>query len=555
MNKPRAMPSDEESLEILQAAWTRLDPRNKGTILATQMLDAVDIIEEGFGMVPGKFISRRGRAVIAEFAAENPKKRITLEKMVGLFEAFDKSMEYHGERSVSEWANQEYSDYYGDAQRVSEIQTPAPEGVQTLQQSSPPPSPKGSRVSREQSSFPDILGDLPNVLPELDQTSPTRTSQQAPLFGIAGTQPSSPRRRGSSRSVISPAKGSGTSREGAFSAARSTPLRSNRRSWAKSNDEAFFEKMTESEDMPMNITDGDTDSLMKINHRHMNEINQLREYADFCETQIEDSSQRHDDLEKSILAKTKECREAVKTTKAHQEGLEQVSHMIFELTEMLGRKGKRNSRTGSVSSNDDVLEAYKGRLEEQLEALGKSGEMQEAEIKRLTEEKRAQQEKVESLEAQIQSLTTDLSRVSSEVVNLNANREKEDFVEFEARLQSQGSDNFSSISDILEQQNLIINDLKEKLVHREQQESMKEFNDTIAETDKPEKGSKVSIGVKNMFAVLLMVMAFHLISEIFFPANLPEGVVWWMNAPGPIQRTFAALDAWVARNDEFRVPM
>ncbi|KAG5366950.1 hypothetical protein CJU89_1399 [Yarrowia sp. B02] len=580
------MPPDEECLARLQAAWSRLDPLNKGTILAGQMLAAVDAIEISFGMVPGKFISRRGRQVIAEFATENPKKRVSLEKMVELFDAFDKSVELEQERSVREWASQrqeEYSDYdYGDAQRVSEIPP--------VNLDSPPASPRA-----DHKSFPDILGDLPHVLPELDRHSPSRGSAQPPLSsgsassaakfysatisrpatqgngksnGMSpnGTSPNGKapihvsRRPSVSRSSpLRPAtSGSNQTLAGDLSLerSRSSPLRTSRRSWAKSNDEAFFERMRkddDDEDASISFTDGDTDSLMRINHKHMSELHQLREYADYCETQMEDSEQRHVDLEASILAKTKECREHVSRTKAHQEGLEQVSQMISELTEMLGRKSKRNSRTGSISSNPDseLLDAYKSRLEEQLAALGKSGELQEAEIKRLTEEKSEQQKKVEALEGQFKSLTENLSKVTDDVA-----REREDFLDFEARLKDkQPEGDFSSIGDILEQQNLIINDLKEKLLKRvEQKEEVKE---TAVEpiVHEPIEKSSVSTGLKNMLTILLMVVAFHVISETFFPSNLPEGVLWWMNAPAPIQRVFGALDSWVARHDDFRVPM
>lgn len=608
----REMPPDEESLALLQDAWARLDPLNKGTILSTQMLAAVDAIEASFGMVPGKFISRRGRKVIADFAVENPRKRVTLEKMVRLFEAFDKSVDKEEEQSVSEWMsqNQEYSDYYGDAQRVSEIQTPAPE---VDVGASPPVSPKASpyrqsRFVQEQESFPDILGELPNVLPELDRVSPTRTTQHAPLFPVTSAPTASkynaptngrttgvstngrtslvppttrrdsmsspPRssRRGSnasSRPVTSATNqtlGGESSRDGHSmsdrSYNRSTPLRTNRRSWAKSNDEAFFERMRQEddddEDLSVGITDGDTDSLMRINHKHMSELHKLRDYADYCETQLGDSEQRHIDLEASILAKTKECREHVSRTKAHQEGLEQVSQMITELTELMGRKGKRNPRTGSISSapDSDVLEAYKSRLEEQLEALGKSGELQEAEIKRLTAEKTEQQQKVEALEAQIKSLTDSLSKITNDVTTMNASREREDFLDFETRLNNnQGSEDFSSINEILDQQNIIINDLREKLLQREQKEEVKEnVTETVVLPDAPVKSS-ISTGLKNAFTIIITIMAFHFISDTFFPSNLPEGVLWWMNAPAPFQRVFGALDAWVARHDDFRVPM
>lgn len=610
---PREMPPDEESLALLQDAWARLDPLNKGTILATQMLAAVDAIETSFGMVPGKFISRRGRKVIADFAAENPRKRVTLENMVRLFEAFDKSMEVEEENSVSQWVSQnlDYSDHYGDAQRVSEMHSPAPE---VDVGASPPVSPKASpyrqgRFVEEHQSFPDILGELPNVLPELDRLSPIRTTQQAPIFQVTSastaskynaatngygrftsatsntrpslippmtrreTMSSPPRatRRGStassrpSTSATNQTLGGESYHDGLSmsdrSFNRSTPLRTNRRSWAKSNDEAFFERMRkdedDDEDLSTGITDGDTDSLMRINHKHMSELHKLRDYADYCETQLDDSGQRNGDLEASILAKTKECREHVTRTKAHQEGLEQVSQMITELTELLGRKGKRNSRTGSISStpDSDVLEAYKSRLEEQLEALGKSGELQEAEIKRLTAEKIEQQEKVEALEAQIKSLTDSLSKITDDVTTMNADREREDFLNFEARLNNnQGSQDFSSISEILDQQNVIIDDLREKLLQREQKEDVKQ---AITETVilQPLKQSSISAGLKNALTIIIMVMVFHFISETFFPTNLPEGVLWWMNAPAPIQRVFGALDAWVARHDDFRMPM
>lgn len=612
---PREMPPDEESLALLQDAWARLDPFNKGTILATQMLAAVDAIEASFGMVPGKFISRRGRKVIADFAAENPRKRVTLEKMVRLFEAFDKSMEVEEENSVSQWVSQnlDYSDHYGDAQRVSEIHSPAPE---VDVGASPPVSPKASpyrqgRFLEEQKSFPDILGELPNVLPELDRLSPIRTTQHAPLFQVTSAStaskyngatngygsstsatstsntrpslippmtrresiPSPPRanRRGSTASsrpstpTTNQTLGGESSRDGLSmsdrSFNRSTPLRANRRRWAKSNDEAFFERMRkdedDDEDLSIGITDGDTDSLMRINHKHMSELHKLRDYADYCETQLDDSGQRQVDLEASILAKTKECREHVSRTKAHQEGLEQVSQMITELTELLGRKGKRNFRTESISStpDSDVLEAYKSRLEDQLEALGKSGELQEVEIKRLTAEKTEQQEKVEALEAQIKSLTDSLSKITDDVTTMNASREREDFLNFEARLNSnQGSHDFSSINEILDQQNIIIDDLRKKLLQREQKEDVKR---AITETVvlQPLKQSSTSAGLKNALTIIVMVMVFHFISETFFPSNLPEGVLWWMNAPAPIQRVFGALDAWVARHDDFRMPM
>ncbi|KAG5372177.1 hypothetical protein CJU90_2259 [Yarrowia sp. C11] len=576
------------------------------------MLAAIDAIEASFGMVPGKFISRRGRKAIADFAEEHPRRRVTLENMVRLFEAFDKSIEVEEEQSVSEWMsqNQSYSDYYGDAQRVSEYQTPDPE---LYVGSTPPLSPKASSyhqesLAEEQQSFPDILGDLPNVLPELDRLSPTRTTQQAPFFNVTsaptpskyngttngvrtassstnskystkspmtkrGSLTSSPRasRRQSFTSSRPPTSNSNqtlgyeSSHDGLSMSDRSfnksTPLRGNRRTWAKSNDEAFFERMrTDEEDDEGDFsismtTDGDTDSLMRINHKHMNELHQLRDYAAFCETQMEDSEQRHVDLEASILAKTKECREHVSRTKAHQEGLEQVSQMISELTEILGRKGKRNSRTGSISSapDSDVLDAYKSRLEVQLEALGKSGEFQEAEIKRLTMEKTEQQQKVEALEAQIKSLTDSLTKVTDNVTTM-ASREREDFLEFEARLNNQDSGDFSSINEILEQQNLIINDLRAKLVQREQRD---ELRDTKIEAVvcNPVVQSTISTGFKNACTILIMVVTFHFISETFFPSNLPEGVLWWMNAPAPIQRVFGALDAWVARHDDFRMPM
>ncbi|QNP98783.1 YALIA101S05e04742g1_1 [Yarrowia lipolytica] len=609
---PREMPPDEQSLALLQAAWAKLDPLNKGTIAATQMLAAVDAIEASFGMVPGKFISRRGRKVIADFADENPRKRVTLEKMVRLFEAFDKSVEMEGEQSVSGWMsqNEDYSDYYGDAQRVSEIQTPGPE---VDVGASPPVSPKASSLhtegfgmDREQHGFPDILGELPDILPELDHPSPTRTTQYAPFQTTSAsshvkyvptnegrstsattnykpstispmtqrgslTSPQRASRRGSTASSrpttlnSTQTLGNESSRDG-FSMSdrsfnRSTPLRPNRRSWAKSNDEAFFERMRKDDDdgdddgdFSISMADGDTDSLMRINHKHMNELHQLRNYAAFCETQMEDSELRHVDLEASILAKTKECREHVSRTKAHQEGLEQVSQMITELTEILGRKGKRNSRTGSISStpDSDVLEAYKNRLEVQLEALGKSGELQEAEIKRLTTEKIEQQQKVEALEAQIKSLTDSLTKVTDNVTTMKANKEREDFLDFEARLNNQDPSDFSSINEILEQQNLIINDLKEKLLEREQKEEPKDIKtETVAHVEQ----STISTGLKNAFTIIIMVIAFHLISEIFFPSNLPEGVLWWMNAPAPIERVFGALDAWVARHDDFRMPM
>lgn len=696
---PKGMPSDEVSLDLLRDAWSRVDPRNRGTIASSQMLDAVDAIEDCFGLIPGKFISPRGRDAIARFSVANPMKRINMEQMAALFDSLD------GTKPFADWVsvNQDSWSDYDDGDQQSD-QTANSREFNVSAGLSPPASPNGQnrpsdsypkfgpgsaiRAAREQKQgktettetahrpssrgrvYPDILGDLPNVLPELDNPSPTK-SYVGPLgsysvglhagnpqhaekenkkrqtlvdtlspvmeiergtFGASednvndvgskgtGNDKSStpPRtkaatttalnpgpRRTPTKPLISPIRtspgmalfrsangvspspspiGSGptsrerpssqerrpTSRDGPASgrssvrSSRSSPTK-NKVSWARSMDESFFENMRRTveggknplADMDMgNLTDGDQDALIFANVKARAEMEKLREYADYCETKLEDSEVRHDTLEASIRAKSKECRDQASQTKAHQEGLKQVSFMISELTDSIVRRKRTRSGSNSSTSEPDILETFKERIEVQLAELGKTSDLQEAVIKQLTSEKGEQQTKVEALEAKIEGLKSDFSNISTQISNMSS-KEKEDFLAFEAKLGSQQTnDKFSSIDEILAQQNAIIKDLKEKLLKRETEKQVNLAPLVVSEAKpaQPESSTFV-IWLKNLGFVLLLTIFYHLISETFFPSNLPEGVVWWMNTAPPIHRVFSALDTWVARNDAYRMPM